>query len=378
MKKIIVAISAIALFTLACNKADNLPTPESISIDGTTQISSKNGILIFKDQETLNDLEVKMNTMTFEDRIKWEKDLNFESQFTIFEKIAKKEYELQIKPYENKSDNEMQNIPFPGHCIEYAQAINDGIIKEINDDGNYIEYNLSDKSMAKYINRSGLVMVGSTLYHIKENLKKTMTNAKISDATLLINTNSTNNVVKIENISRKTRGSYAPSTGSGWSTSGSYRVSVAATFSIVALNGTADIVAQTMQGFPLKVFTNAQKKNTWGNWNQYWGQEYISGNAYLGLKWSQNTLFTSSPNLNDLINNFNTNNYISSGSNATFTWHPFTGQTNTVAINTMSYATITAANSGYYAFWPQNKPISYNITASLPGGCCGMTVSTSH
>ncbi|MBP6455607.1 MAG: hypothetical protein KA275_02655 [Chitinophagaceae bacterium] len=378
MKKLIIAISAFALMTISCNKSKIIQPTEPETLNNIPAISSKNGILIIKDFNTLNSLEEKMNTMTFEDRLKWEKSLNFESQFSIFEKIAIKEYDLQIKPYETKSDLELKNIPFPGHCAEYNQAIKDGIIEEKNEDGTYIDYSLTDKSMAKYLNKDGFILVGSTLIQAKKNILKKMTDATVEDINTLNTTKTSSSKITIENLAKKTRGSYSANQATGWQTSGKYRVSLSTTFSIVALNGMPDPIAQTMQGFPLKLYTNSQKKNTWGNWNQYWGQQYISGNAYLGLKWSQNALFNNAPTPYDKLNNFSTANYLASGSNATFTWHPFTGQTNTVAINTMSYATITAPLNGWYSFWPEIKPINYNISASLPGGCCGLSISISH
>ena len=292
MKKLFLPLIGLVLISISCEKNVSEPGNNAASKDVNTNenIKCKGGVLVFKDQIALHDYENKANRMGISELTKQEESLGFESQKRIFEGIALKEYNIQIKPFEGKTDNEMKNIPFPGHCPEYTSALKGGIIKEINEpEGSYIDYNLTDRAMAVYLNKDGLVMVGNTLYFVKGNSIKSMENATMANSRELIESNSSKPESSNPNIKSVMSGTYtAYKDVVYWVTSGSCRGWLDATYTIQTVGTNSGTNwAQQIQGFPLTVHTNAQQRNFWGKWNQYWGPETISGPASLHLDWSQ-------------------------------------------------------------------------------------------
>lgn len=372
MKRFYLLILGLVFITLSCEKT-NLEQDNKTTDSGVydkENISCENGILIFKNYASLTEYESAANLMDIGSLTKLERGLGFESQKRIFENIAIKEYDLQIRPFEDKTEEEMKNIPFPGHCPEYLEAIKLGFIKEINEpEGSYIDYNLTDRSMAAYLNKDGFVMVGSVLYFVKDNTIKRLENASVYDGKKVI-AESNNNKSEVLNTKSVMSGTYTafkhdPST-TEWKTVGNFRTKMSATFIIktFGLNSGEDW-SKYMECHPLSVGTNSQRKNGWGNWNQYWGPETIDGTASLTINWSQDWFGPYIyPGIN---NNFSTYRYLPSASNATVKYHPLTGE----PAPFLDYVIAEAPNNGYYGW--NNKPISFHITANLPGGCCGFT-----
>jgi len=370
MKKLIVVILGFTLTFTACEKTVSIDDNKTLGkeVIKTPNIKCKNGVLFFEDQTSLDDYVYNANRMTMPELLNFEKSLGFESQKAIFESIALKEYNLQIKPYKGKTDLEMRDIPFPGHSPEYTTALKIGLIKEINEsEGSYMDYNLSDRSKAVCLNKDGLVMVGNVLYFFKGNFVKNIANATLADTRELIGSDKSSSGNVIKSVLSGTYSAYA---NSGWVYDGKYRASIDATYVIkTAGNAQGENYATQIQGFPLTIHTNAQKKNFWGNWNQYWGEEYISGPASLHLDWGP--AWNGPWNFyNGIYNDFSTNVNLASASNATLTYDPFTG---VIVSNSFQYSVVTAPSNGYYR-WP-DKPIAFAITAALPGGCCGIVCS---
>ncbi len=154
---------------------------------------------------------------------------------------------------------------------------------------------------------------------------------------------------------------------SGWQTSGSCRASLDATYTIKTAGSTQGLnYSEMIQGYPLTIHTNSQQKKFPNRWVQYWGEETINGPASLHLDWSQ-IWYGPYTSTNGIYNDFSTYTFLPSASNATLTFNPFTG---VPVPNSFLYSIVTAPYNGYYGWG--TKPISFNITAALPGGCCGI------
>lgn len=372
MKKLFLPLIGLVLISVSCEKnvSEQNNNSESKDVTINDNIKCENGVLIFADQSSLSNYENKANRMGISELTKQEESLGFESQKRIFENIALIEYNLQIKPFEGKTDDEMRQISFPGHSPECLNALKNGLIKEIIEpEGNYIDYNLTNRGMAVYLNKDGLVMVGKVLYFVKGNSMKSKENATIADSRVLIESISSKDESSISSFKSVLSGTYTAYMPSGWIYDGSkFRASLDATYTIKTVGSNSGIDwAQQIQGYPLTIHTNAQKKNWLGNWNQYWGSEYINGPASLHLDWSQ-IWYGPYTSTNGLYNDFSTNAYLPSASNATLTYDPYSG---VPVPNSFLYSIVTAPYNGYYGWG--TKPISFNITANLPGGSSGIT-----
>jgi hypothetical protein len=182
---------------------------------------------------------------------------------------------------------------------------------------------------------------------------------------------SNNNVSEVLDTKSVMAGTYTAymhdASDGNWVTVGNFRTKMSATFIIktFGLNSGSNW-SSSMACYPLSVGTNSQRKNGWGNWNQYWGPQTIYGPARLQLEWSQNWFGGYSSN-NGINSNFSTYRYLPSASNATIKYHPLTGE----PAPFLDFVIIEAPYNGYYSWG--NNPIGFYINADLPGGCCGFT-----
>ncbi len=370
MKKLFLPLIGLILISISCEKnvSEQNNNSESRDVSINDNIKCKSGVLVFKDQIALSNYENKANRMGISELTKQEESLGFESQKRIFEKVTLIEYNRQITPYIGKTDEEMKNIPYPGYSPECLDALKKGLIKEINEpEGSYIDYNLSNRGMAVYLNKDGLVMVGNVLYFIKGNSMKSMENATLANSRELIESSSSNSESSNSNIKSVLSGTYTAYMPSGWQTSGSCRASLDATYTIKTAGSTQGLnYSEMIQGYPLTIHTNSQQKKFPNRWVQYWGEETINGPASLHLDWSQ-IWYGPYTSTNGIYNDFSTYTFLPSASNATLTFNPFTG---VPVPNSFLYSIVTAPYNGYYGWG--TKPISFNITAALPGGCCGI------
>lgn len=344
----------------SCNKDNN---EGSDSYHKNYYYRVDNGILNFSDSSKLLRYANYVNGMSYEDLTSFENEIGFVSQKRIFDDIAFKEYQLQIVPFQNKTEEEMKNIPFPGHCAEYVDALNSGVIVEIEDkEGKYIDYNIEDSYYAAVLNKDGFVTIGENTYLYKGN---TIT---------CIKGNHEGEIEELEGVTVGNRSNtvedawYNINGTSNWVYSGSkFRARVDVTSKIRALGlGTGAAYAKKMHCYPFVIKTNAQKKNFWGIWNQYWGAEYINGSCTIELDWSQDW-FGPYYSSNGLNNTFLINHYFPSASNATLKYNIITGQHSP----NLEYTIVTAPYNGYYLF--RHQSIKFNITADLPGGPSGIT-----
>jgi len=373
MKRFLIPIICLLFISVSCEKINPEHDNKTANTDviEISSIKCDNGILIFSDYEKLIEYESSTNLMDFNELTKLEIGLGFESQKRIFENIAMKEYELQITPFEGKTEEEMKSIPFPGHCPEYHEAIKMGIINEINEpEGSYIDYNLTDRSMAAYLNKDGLVMIGNELYFVKGNTTKSLENATVFNGQKLIAEANYNSSDLLDNKSIMA-GTYTAyihdATDGNWVTVGDFRTKMSATWTIKTFGANSGTNwSDRMQLYPLSIGTNSQRKNGWGNWVQYWGPQTIYGPAKMQLDWSQIWYGPYSSN-NGLISEFSTGYSLPSASNATIKYHPLTG----APAASLEYVIVTAPYNGFYSWG--NYPISFYINANLPGGCCGFT-----
>ncbi len=371
MKKLFLPLIGLVLISISCEKNVSEQNNNSASKDVNIindNIKCESGVLVFKDQISLSNYENNANRMGISELTKQEESLGFESQKRIFENVTLIEYNRQIKPFIGKTDEEMKKISFPGYGPECLEALKKGLIKEIDDpEGSYIDYNLTDRGLAVCLNKDGLVMVGNVLYFAKGNIIKSMENATLANSRELMESSNSNSISSNPNIKSQLYGTYTATVPPIWNTSGKCRASLDATYTIkVAGSSVGDNWAHQIQGYPLTIHTNAQQKNWLGKWNQYWGDQTINGPASLDLSWSQEygSLYNSTY---DIQNYFSTYTHLPSASNATLTFNPFTG---VPVPNSFLYSIATAPYNGYYSWG--GKPISFKITAALPGGNSGI------
>ena len=157
---IILPVFAISLLFTSCKKEE----PGINNTAAVSDIMTRNGMLVFKDETVLKTTSNKLEKMTGEEVKEWEKSYGFVSQKSIFENIVDAEYNLLMKPYENMTDEQLKRTAPPAqpHSDLYYTYMNKELIKVINkgtEDESY-DYSVCNPALASIINERGFVAVG--------------------------------------------------------------------------------------------------------------------------------------------------------------------------------------------------------------------------
>jgi hypothetical protein len=246
-------------------------------------IKSENGILVFENQEMLDKELLRFHLQKTTDYLYWQNKLGFSSLYTIYEEIAKQEYDLLVTPYENKTDEEMKNIPNPGHSKAYKNAVLEKVILEMPEENGATspKMNCSQINYSPFLNKNGFVKVGSDLYqyigdYIKcmkngntnENNLIILNNAKYDDASKgisvinLVKESRANGVINLSNILDNSCNS-TPSCF-GWNNDGSRRTCLNVIYTI-NWDG-INLDRAIAHGFNISVNSKTQYRNFWNSY----------------------------------------------------------------------------------------------------------------
>jgi hypothetical protein len=215
--------------------------------------------------------------------VNWSNSLGFISLYSIYENIARLEYDLLITPYENMTSEEMKNIPNPGHTEDYLKAVADEVILEINEGNGKTspKLNCYQINHAPFLNRYGFVKIGNDLFQFKGDFVKCMKNANINNVAMEeLNRAGNDNLTKgitVVNLNKRSRATGSLNfqrvldntcTGSsfcyGWNGTGSRRTSFDMFYS-VDWTGTS-VNSASNHKFNISMNTKTQQKNFWGNY----------------------------------------------------------------------------------------------------------------
>jgi len=207
MKNKFYVVFILVLTLIACNK-DNI---DQISPDHSELIKSKNGILIFTDQNHLNQTLSQVLQMSPNDRDTWEKKYKFKSAQSIFEDVVLANSEIDAY-YESLPEEELDAIDLgtvPEYSELYYKYLNAGVIIDDNSNNEEDTYrlNLADQSFAPICNVNGMFMVGDTLYNIAPNKIKYWINGDVNNPTKLIGTSEETDEIKFIVRAPKLKGS---------------------------------------------------------------------------------------------------------------------------------------------------------------------------
>ena len=401
MKNILKSLFLMLLITsIGCNKNKEIIKTDEANVNHSevlrvaNNVVCEDGVLVFSNWDVYYQMDSALSTYTFEEKKAWEDALSFKSQKQIFDNIAAKEYDIFITPYENMPESYFQENPEPDHCAEYYVTINNGMIKDVYDEGHYMDYTVKDISKVAFINAEGFIKIDSILYQYKGDLIKYMINGSIQDCDLLNSTNESDEDLDIIVAKVPEGGTGGEHGGDGddnggnydgpfykkgffvpkdWVTSASGKCRAkCSTFVEIKGHGSPNMYEYTFQldCKPLIFTLESQQKNGWGNWHMYHGEYNVSGMTSITI--SEGTGALNNPPTNpqpyypDFMINFQTI-HGNTGSN----YFPVT-----VSKNMVYYNGIVWTSAISRVFWcPANiNPIHFDITADIAGGSSGITV----
>jgi len=270
----VLSITGLLLFS-SCGKDDT--ANELKETEKQASIQSKDGVLIFNNSDELNKTLSLLNTKNDKEIKKWEDNLKFKSQLTIYHEINQNEILNEntiLSSYKNditkQELDELGVIYTPSKM--YMEYLNKGVIKEIieDDENKRFELSLENKIMSKVVNEDGKVIINDTL------LEYTGNKCHVS---------SLSQKFEPYTINIKAKGGY------NWS-----RYTTATSPSLTINNGYAMVSSNKRFKFEIigysshstsimnctyYVFATGQEKNIWGTWrttNTYRPVYNISGN----------------------------------------------------------------------------------------------------
>jgi hypothetical protein len=325
---LLLLLTMFTLIIVSCNKEKEMFLTESEIIIEKSTITSKNGVLIFSNQQELGETIEKINKMSREEIEFWQAKYNFRSQLSMFNEIVLAELQLD-KPFEGLTDEELSNVtPPPLHSDVYYSYLQKGIIKEFTDeDGEkFYDYNTCAPYLASVLNKDAVVIVADTMYQFTEVSIKKWEGTDISNISAMLT--SSNDDIQIYTIPKRDdmlKGAISPNPKySSWAYSGSKRrIKIGLYFYPWASNS-----GNTVWSYQHYVHARSEKKNFWGNWRLNWTDMYILGNWSGNLKYEQIGGSTAYHYFNANFHNYPTayhvyaNNFYSSMSIETGTIYP--------------------------------------------------------
>lgn len=173
-----VVCATAALCTLAsCEKKAAIEpgAPTAVKAD----VVLKDGILVFKDRETLRRYNAELNAKGTQYADEWEKSMSFQSVSRIFNEVRLAEDALEKEVIKGKSADELASLrkePAP-HTTLYTKWVNAGVLRvSVEPDGaERLEVNSAHTHYTNVMNTEGLVAFGDTIYQYKGNQIKSTT-----------------------------------------------------------------------------------------------------------------------------------------------------------------------------------------------------------
>ncbi len=187
MKRVIkgaLFFTMLAIFGTSCKK-DKLDRTPSENVEST---HIENGLWAFSSQDDYLVTVQKLASMSSDQRQKWGNEKNFVSQRMQFDAIIKAENEFEkefmesLEPNQTLADLEKLG-PIISHSTTYTEALNSGIITEIQEEkgGTSFVLNVASRSASYVTNESGMVVIEGLLYqHGKSTVKITAYNGSSS------------------------------------------------------------------------------------------------------------------------------------------------------------------------------------------------------
>lgn len=359
------------------NSIDNSTIHEP-TLSDAGNITNNNGILVFESEDKMNIALEVLTGMSDTERQKWEKQHGFVSLRTQYEKVMQAEYDKLLAPYKNMTDEEIENLPFPGHSEEYNTAVASGLIKKLTDPDGGESYELRHKAgyLAYITNSEGFVLAGRKLFLIQDNMVKTKEEATLADRAFLKTQMSSNEIEKITVtiIEKKTiRGNVNFNSSDGWN-----YVNNNKNKGLLEVYFQMNYINNTLMSLNNTQFHSVAKRKSWGQWINNPGNHFYYWNAYsffsiYNYNYTQYRFhFFNNPGLvNGGAIPPNTNNphfYIkySSGGDS---WKTIAGGT---------YFSPPVVNGEQWNFDNNNHYIKYHLRAGIPGGSNGITCTASY
>lgn len=164
MKKILSLLLLLATITSCTNELDTLGENPSegmekdivlLSGSSLTKSSSNpdDNILKFKNQTVLNETISNLKYLSNEDRLKWEKEMNFISLNSVYESALDEVTAMEgsAEDYQNLKSKYQNYLYFPEYKEDY---------------GIYLP--VSDEEVASVLNKNGEVMIGDEIVNLKD------------------------------------------------------------------------------------------------------------------------------------------------------------------------------------------------------------------
>jgi len=265
----IITIISVVITLSSCNKRDDIKrNTTDLEPIQKKSFTCEKGILHFKDRNSFNKTLNMILEFSINERKKWGKELNFQSQYELYNKILNAEITLENEIYQGINEDitiqELQQLGIEKkHTDIYINNLTKGLIKEIpEENGSYsFELSIKEKGMSFIVNKQGLVIVNDTIYQYTENDLKILCDNDLSRLNELFNypvVKNTNDIIILK-YSDNTKNGYNWTKRSGWKYNSSrerYCLDVVgySTASISLLHSVFYVEAK------------GQKKK-WGSWN---------------------------------------------------------------------------------------------------------------
>lgn len=192
----------------------------------------KDGMVVFN--SVADFINVKGRVVNFSDseREKWENEIGFKSQRTIFNEIVQAEAEIDVVNQSKYSYAEAKNMdPSLLHSDLYNKYLKAGVIQIINagSEDEYWDMPFTQKNVMEIVNEKGLYAVAGRIYSVNGGIIKYISDGDFSKIPALLSASIVDKTNEIEFFNPKTSKGTSPGLiNTGWITESGKRIALQA------------------------------------------------------------------------------------------------------------------------------------------------------
>lgn len=272
-----IVILFIGLILQSCEKQDiAVIEPQS------KEFTMKDGILTFNTVADFINVKGRVANFSKSEREKWEKEIGFKSQKTIYSEIIQAENEIDAVNQAKFSHSEAKRIdPALLHSDLYNKYLKAGVIRVIDagTENEYWDMPFTQKKVMEIVNEKGLYAVSNKIFSVNGDVVKYISDGDFSKIPALLSASIVDKTTGIEFLNPNTHKNYSPGLiNTGWISESGKRIALQVNLEVYMFTSYPSMTYYYYH----EIYVQNQEKNWLGNW------KYKAAETWINATWRMN------------------------------------------------------------------------------------------
>lgn len=348
---------SIGLIFQSCEKQE-IPVVEELVGQQSKEFTVKDGMLVFSTFADFVNVKGRVTNFNESEREKWEREIGFKSQRTIFNEIVQAENGIDAVNQAKYSYEEAKSIdPDLLHSDLYNKYLKAGVIQIINagTEGEYWDMPFTQKKVMEVVNEKGLFSVDGRIYSVNGGVVKFISDGDFSKIPELLRASFPDKANGIEFVSAKTSKGTSPGMiDTGWITESGKRIALQANLEVSSYSG----YLSTFYYYH-EFYVQNQERNWLGTWKFKVAETWIDASWTMNVFYNDNVSFTNSWSYHNFVSDFKASVDPETGGNPAYR----------TLFSVSSYPDMNIDDIYWEPYWDWNSTV---FTAVRIGGAAGI------